>query len=156
MNEQLAERTTEVARISAELEREREQRLLEKIPIVFQSMKDARTKYRYARARQGALVFLSVTVAAVVGTNFFTDWNRWLGLVSAFLIGGVTILFSSFVFDSRFGKRAIRVCDESFEESAKRMNFKAELNAYSIDWDNLEVKLKKAPLIDPSAVSSRE
>jgi len=147
-NKQLAERAAEVARIRVQLEHEKEQRLLERIPIIVQSMKVARTKYRYARARQGAVVYVCVTAAAAIGTNVFTDWNPWLGLVSAFLVGGVTILFSSFVFDSRFSKRAIRLRQESFEHSAQSMNFKAELDAYNIDWDRWAVTLKKAPPVE--------
>jgi hypothetical protein len=142
---QLAERAAEVSKVQNQLQDERNRRLVEKIPIIIGAMEVANKQHSYARLRQGAIVFFCMTAATAVGTNFFTDWNPWLGLVSAVLVGGLTVLFSSFAFDPRFSKRAMRVRDASFEESAKRLNLTAELDAYCIDWDSLSVTLAKTP-----------
>jgi hypothetical protein len=144
-SKQLAERAAEVGRIQDQLQGERNRRLVEKIPIIIEAMEAAKKRHSRARLRQGVIVFFCITAATIVGTSFFTDWNRWLGLVSAVSVGVLTVLFSSFLFDPRFSKRAMQVRDASFEQSAKKLNFSSELSAYCIDWDSGSVTLAETP-----------
>jgi hypothetical protein len=147
-DKQLAERSAQVESIRVQLESERKRRLLEKVPIITQSMKIAHKKYRGARTEQAVLLFVCITAATAIGTNVFTDWKPWLGLVSALLVGCLTVLFSSVVLEPRFGRRAIRLRDESFDASAKELGFLADLNAYCIDWDNSTVALAQNAHVD--------